>query len=203
MLAASLFGFVDDGLGEGVSRPVALRRAWGAWVVMAASPVVWALFLLGVGLAEGSSGMGLGLTLLAMGWMVAGVPVSYVVRLHCFRATWLDRPVEPASYLRGVCTVWGVASLGAWLGLTAVAVGGSWWPGVMPVVLAVGVMLALRPEKAAMAARASWSVGQVRAAGGSGGRAGGLAMGETSDVASGFSTIGDGSDTLPGPAEGV
>ncbi|MEM6553050.1 MAG: hypothetical protein AAF750_13115 [Planctomycetota bacterium] len=194
-MAASLFGFVDEGLGEGVSRPVALRRAWGAWVVMVLSPVVWALILLGVGLGPGWSAGGLGLTLLAMGWMVAGVPVSYVVRLHCFRATWLDRPVEPASYVRGVCTVWGVASLGAWLGLAAVAVGGSWWPGALPAVLALGVLLALRPEKEAMAARASWSVGRVRGVRGASGGGG--------DVVSEASTIEDQGDTLPHPSGGA
>ncbi|MEM1212153.1 MAG: hypothetical protein AAGI68_07625 [Planctomycetota bacterium] len=191
-MAASVFGFVDDGLGERMSRPEGLRRAWVAWVVMGASPLLWALFLLGVGLDGGASGWGLGLTVLAMGWMVVGVPVSYVVRLHCFRATWLDRPVEPASYLRGVCTVWGVASFGAWVGLAAVAVGGAWWPGVMPVVLAWGVMVALRPEKEAMAARASWTVDRVR---GGAGDAGVLSGGASTTEVTG--------DTLLAPTGGV
>ncbi len=114
-------------------------------------PLAWAL-LLGLTLeSREPNAWGYAFGLASGLWLMICVPLVYLIRSHVFRAAWVGRPVEPDSYLRGLCTVWGVIEIGALLGLLGCALGDNLVPAIMPAALAVALLLALRPDSTAVA----------------------------------------------------
>lgn len=104
----------------------AMVAAWRAWALGLIVPGLWLVYVLGKmprGQAAGAGGLipgaGLGRALLvgSVVWLVLAGPAIFVLRSYCFRATWDGRAVLPASYLRGMGSIWAVLAVGAGLAL--------------------------------------------------------------------------------------
>lgn len=130
---------------------MALAWAWWAGLLVVLGLLVWALF---AARADGArpvrDGVAYGFFGLSLAWLVIGVPGAMVLRGHCLWAAWQGRGVDPASYLRGMKTIWlsiAVVWVLSWVGCL---VGGRLQPGVLPLVIGLLVYLSMLPQRQAM-----------------------------------------------------
>ncbi|MEM6749969.1 MAG: hypothetical protein AAGA57_04805 [Planctomycetota bacterium] len=133
----------------------AVALAWVSWGVMVLTPAIWGLALAlrsgFVGAPAEESWMGWGAGVVAAAWLAIAVPLVLVLRGYVLRASWSGKPVDPDSYLRGLIGVWVTLEAGAVVALIGATVSGSAWPALLPAMLAVLALGAIRPDASAVA----------------------------------------------------
>ncbi|MEM7682426.1 MAG: hypothetical protein AAF288_10770 [Planctomycetota bacterium] len=133
----------------------AVALAWISWGVMLLTPAIWGLAIAMrssfLGQPAEASWVGWGAGVLAAAWLAIATPTMLILRGYVLRAAWSGRPVDPDSYLRGLVGVWLTLEAGAVVALIGATVSGSAWPGLLPAMLAVLALSAIRPDASAVA----------------------------------------------------
>ncbi len=86
-------------------------------------------------------------TVLAVVWLLVGVPGAMALRSHVVRAQLAGEPMPAARYLKGMSTIWGAASIGGVLAGLGAAMGAGVMPSCVPWMLSVLVALAFVPVR--------------------------------------------------------
>ena len=134
-----------------------LMSCWLAWAMALCAPVIWLVYVL-INLpmavsqpqAAATSGIGRLLFGLSVAWLALAGPVAFILRSHCFRATWDGRTVEPTSYYRGLTTIWAVLVLGAAATLYSSLLVGQAMPGGIVAIIAIALIGASKPNAKAV-----------------------------------------------------
>jgi hypothetical protein len=132
-----------------MTRETALRRAWGSYVLLSATPAALIVAaVLAVPESVDPPRMGVSYTFfgLSVGWMVLTVPLAFWLRGYVFRAGWQGQRVDAESYLRGLMTMWTAAASGATLAAVGCLAGHSLLPCLFPAGFALVLMLLLTPS---------------------------------------------------------
>ena len=142
----------ENVLGGELERTNALSWARWLWRGLMLMPVIVFILIMQELQASpgGGSVWGVIFLVLALLWLALAAPVAYVLRSHCFRASWFGKPVDPESYVRGLITVWVVLEVVAILSLASCAASGSLLPGVLPGTLALILMALSGPSARAL-----------------------------------------------------
>jgi hypothetical protein len=141
----------------GRGREVVLRDAWLAYLVMLMLPFA----VLAVGIAR-LSGNGTTPTvghhanrwfLLTMAYLAVAFPAALFFRRHLCIAYFRGEPVAPRHYLIGMLAVWLILEVGMILSIVGCYVSVSFFPGLLPAVLAFMFFVTLWPTGKMMVSR--------------------------------------------------
>lgn len=85
-------------------------------------------------------------TLLAVGLLVVLVPSAYVARGQTYKRHWRGDAIAPGGYILGNLLLIAACQVVAVVSLVAVLIGHSYWPGAIPGLVAVVVLLVNLPD---------------------------------------------------------
>jgi hypothetical protein len=141
--------------GSTMSVSMALKIAWGCWIVLLVVPfgiflaLVWRL---GVVEKMGAPpvGAGQGWFLAMSAYLLLVVPGSFFWRGHVFKAYWSGHPVAPGKYLEGMVSIWVALEVGGILSLVGCCVSNAMLPSLLPALIAFMFFVSMWPSGRAM-----------------------------------------------------
>lgn len=132
----------------------ALRLAWIWWTVLLLTPaalfviVVWALVFGEAG--EAQPALGQAFFFASSLWLLLAMPAAFLLRHHVFKSYWEGRTVDPASYLKGMLTIWLAPEVGGIIALLGVLLSRELLPGLLPAAVAFMLFTPFWPSGRAM-----------------------------------------------------
>ncbi|MEX0652894.1 MAG: hypothetical protein WD534_00280 [Phycisphaeraceae bacterium] len=138
----------------------ALRLAWIWWTVFLLTPAAlfviamwWLVFAVGEEGAAEHRLLGDVFFIASCIWLLVVTPAAFLLRYHLFKSYYEGRPVDPASYLKGMLTIWLAPEIGGIIALLGVLLSGSLLPGLLPAAVAFMLFTPFWPSGQAMVAR--------------------------------------------------
>lgn len=131
----------------------ALRIAWLCWLGMLSLP---ALVMLGVmwrlldDESIGDPNLAHKWFMFSMCYLAVMVPAAFFMRSRDFRCYWEGKVVSPASYLRGMLTIWLACEIGGLIALLGCMFTGTLLPNLLPAMVAFILFTPFWPSGRAM-----------------------------------------------------
>jgi hypothetical protein len=135
-------------------RALTLRAAWWAYVVLMILPfalVAIAVALLNTRISPTASHGGNRWLILAVAYLVVGIPAALFYRRHLCGAYFRGEDVPPRQYLVGMLTVWLALEVGMIVSILGCYVSASILPDLLPAIAAFVFFITLWPTGKMMA----------------------------------------------------
>src|SRR5688500_4748457 len=139
---------------DSMTRGQALRLAWVCWLMLLAIPALMFLVVLWQFIDDETTprdpAMAQRWFLGCMAFLAIFVPASFFLRSREFKGYWSGECVSPASYLKGMLSVWLTMEIGGLLALAGCLVTGSLLPNLLPALVAFILFIPFWPSGRAM-----------------------------------------------------
>lgn len=88
--------------------------------------------------------------IVSLAMLATTVPIGYFVRMQVYKRSWRGEVISPAGYTVGNIIVLACCEGPAFFSLIVVMINGSFWPAIIPAVIAMAIMVINFPNGRAM-----------------------------------------------------